>query len=321
MSYSRKSLDELNVLDDFLINAIASDPEVGAPFCRTLLSVLLQKEIGQVRVIAQRSIPALSPNMRGIRMDVEVEEIDGTDQVQIEESGSADLAKSGLYSPYICNVYDIEPHLRNDVNLPKHNRFYQAKIDSRYLHSGDRDFDHLPNLYILTITNYDPFGYDYMMYTIQNRCIEVPDLDYRDGVQLIYFYTGGNKGGCKAIHSMLKYLQTSTPNNATDSATRKVHGFVSRVKTQPEVRLEYMTFEDYIYFERRDAAKEASQEARVQSILELLEDYGEVPQELKDYLNAQTNLSVLKEWHKLAAHTSDIEAFMDEIGCGTATVS
>ncbi|MBR1692776.1 MAG: hypothetical protein IJ711_08390, partial [Lachnospiraceae bacterium] len=67
MSYSRKSLDELNVLDDFLINAIASDPEVGAPFCRTLLSVLLQKEIGQVRVIAQRSIPALSPNMRGIR--------------------------------------------------------------------------------------------------------------------------------------------------------------------------------------------------------------------------------------------------------------
>ncbi|MBR1693650.1 MAG: hypothetical protein IJ711_12895, partial [Lachnospiraceae bacterium] len=196
-------------------------------------------------------------------------------------------------------------------------------------HSGDRDFDHLPNLYILTITNYDPFGYDYMMYTIQNRCIEVPELDYPDGIQLIYFYTGGSKGGCKAIHSMLKYLQTSTPNNATDSATRKVHDYVSRVKTQPEVRLEYMTFEDYIYFERRDAAREAAQEATqktalsttIQNILDLLDDYGEVPEGLMDYLNAQTNLSVLKEWLKLAARTSDIETFMEEIECSATTVS
>jgi len=96
-----------------------------------------------------------------------------------------------------------------------------VKIDGRYLHSGDRNFDHLPNLYILTITNYDPFGYDYMMYTIQNRCREVPDLEYPDGVQLIYFYTCGSKGGCQGIRSMPKYLQTSTSSNATDPATKK----------------------------------------------------------------------------------------------------
>lgn len=42
-----RKFEELNVLDDFLINAIASDPEVGEPFCRTVLSVLLQKQIEQ----------------------------------------------------------------------------------------------------------------------------------------------------------------------------------------------------------------------------------------------------------------------------------
>lgn len=54
MSYVHKPFDELNLMDDFLINAIASDPEVGIPFCRTLLSVLLQRNIGAIRVVAQR---------------------------------------------------------------------------------------------------------------------------------------------------------------------------------------------------------------------------------------------------------------------------
>lgn len=35
------------------MNAIAADPQVGAAFCRRLLSVLLQREIGEVSVIAQ----------------------------------------------------------------------------------------------------------------------------------------------------------------------------------------------------------------------------------------------------------------------------
>jgi len=86
-----------------------------------------------------------------------------------------------------------------------------------------------------------------------------------------------------------------------------------------------MTFDDYIYFERKDAAEEAAQEAAlsttIQNILDLLEDYGEVPEAVCDYLNAQTDLSVLKTWLKIAARTPDLETFMEEIGCGVATVS
>ena len=326
MSYTRKSLEDLNVLDDFLINAVASDPEVGIPFCRTLLSVLLQREIGEIHVIAQRTIPALTPNMRGIRMDVEIEELThDTDydnksmhvpETTLQNSG---LSTSDKKIPYICNVYDIEPHTQNNINLPKHNRFYQAKIDSRYMHSGDKSFDKMPDLYMLTITNYDPFGYDYMMYTVRNQCVEVPSMNYRDGVHMIYFNTKGTKGGCKDIRSMLKYLQTSTQSNATDAATQTIHDYVSSVKLQPEVRLEYMKFDDIIYFAQRDAEKEAILSTRIQDIYELLEDYGDIPEALKDYLNTQTDVNILSKWHKLAAHAASMEDFMEQIGC-TITV-
>lgn len=203
--------------------------------------------------------------------------------------------------------------------MPNAYRFYQAKIDSRYMHSGDNNFDKMPDLYMLTITNYDPFGYDYMMYTIKNQCVEVPSIDYQDGIHMIYFYTKGNKGGCKEIRSMLQYLQTSTKSNVSNPATQTIHDYVSRVKLDPEVRLEYMKFDDIIFFAKRDAANEATMKTalstRVQDIYELLEDYGEIPDTLKDYLNSQTDVNTLRRWLKLAAHVKSIEDFMTQIGC------
>lgn len=176
MSYTNKPFEELNVIDDFLMTAVASDEEVGVPFCRAILSVLLQRRIGKIRVISQRTIPALTPHMRGVRLDVEV-------------VGDGDETETSLTSR---NIYAVEPNKRKDVDLPTHNRFYQAKIDSRTLKSGEKNFLNLPNLYVITITDFDPFGYDYMMYTIENRCREIPKMSYRDGLQFIYFYTKGN---------------------------------------------------------------------------------------------------------------------------------
>lgn len=293
MSYTNKPLEELDIMDDFLMNAVAADAEVGIPFCQKVLSVLLQREIGQVRIVTQRTIPALTPNLRGIRMDVEIEE-------------SMDETEGGLPA---LNLYDLEPHLQKDIHLPRHNRFYQAKIDSRYMKSGDDDFARMPNLYVITITNFDPFGYDYMMYQISNRCREVPELSYEDGLQFIYFYTEGKKGGTAEIQAMLKYFEDSTEANATTDVIREVHSYVSRVKVLPEVRQEYMKFDEIMYYAKRDGKIEA----RVQSILELLEDYGEIPEEVRQRLEEETNLSVLKEWVKIAARAQSIQEFVDKM--------
>lgn len=238
MSYTNKTLEELNVLDDFLMNAIVTTPEIGEMFCRTVLSVLLQKKIGKIRVSSQQIVPPLAPELRGIRMDVEVLEY---------------AEKEGRLS----RVYDMEPNLRRNVHLPRHNRFYQAKIDGRHFKSGEEDFVKLPDLYVITITNYDPFGYDYMMYRIGNCCREIPELTYDDGLEFVYFYTGDHKGGSESIQAMLRYIQTSRKENAVDETTREIDRIVEQVRTLPEVRNEYMTLGDIIDCEREEAAEEA----------------------------------------------------------------
>lgn len=74
MSYWDKPFEDLDVLDNFLMNAIATNEEVGEAFCRKVLSVLLQRPVGKIKVVAQYTLPAQHPKYRGIRMDVKVEE-------------------------------------------------------------------------------------------------------------------------------------------------------------------------------------------------------------------------------------------------------
>ena len=68
MCYTNKPFEELDVLDNFLMNAIATDQEVGEAFCKNVLSVLLQRTVGKVKVVAQYTLPAQDPRYRGIRM-------------------------------------------------------------------------------------------------------------------------------------------------------------------------------------------------------------------------------------------------------------
>lgn len=207
------------------------------------------------------------------------------------------------------NVYDLEPHLQKNLNLPKHNRFYQAKIDSRYLHSGDMDFGKLPNLYVMTITDFDPFGYDQMIYHIHNVCDEVPKMVYDDGLEFYYFYTKGQKGGSQAVRNLLKYMGESIETNATDEATTALHRCVSYVKISPEVKIAYMEFEQYVYYLQKDAADAATRTAKAQDIMELLEEYGEITESLRDLISSQ-DIPVLRDWHKLAAKVESIEEFL-----------
>ena len=68
----KKTIEEMNLIDDFLMSAAASDKEVGEKIMRCILTVLLQRKIGKVKVVSQSVIPGNTPLQRGIRMDVEI---------------------------------------------------------------------------------------------------------------------------------------------------------------------------------------------------------------------------------------------------------
>ena len=296
MGYTIKPFEELDVMDDFLANAIANDQEVGEEFYRILISVLLQKEVGKIRISAQRIIPAEVPTQRGIRLDIEVVEY-AEEMTELQEK----------------NIYDIEPHKYDGSDLPKHNRFYQAKIDGKSMKSGEKTFIKLPNLYVITITDYDPFDYGYMMYTVHNKCDEVPELDYQDGLKFLYFNTKGSKGGSQAIKNLLNYIQDSKIKNVIDESTRKLHTCVSKVKVLPEVRMEYMTLEEKIFYIKLNAKEDGKAEGKAEAILELLSEYGDVPEEIVPEIMRETDLERLTKWLKLAAKTKDVQEFINQM--------
>ena len=264
MGYTKKTLQELDLIDNFLSNAIASNSELSEPFYRLLLSVLLGKELKTVRVLAQQIIPATTPELRGIRMDVEITEYD---------KGN------------ITGIYNVEPHLKDGLHLPRHNRYYQAKIDGRYVKRGLKDFSEIPNLYVITITNYDIFERDYMMYTFRNKCEELPDIEYDDGLQFVYFNTKGQKGGSQAIKNMLTYIQNSDSKNAVDDATRKIDFYVNSL---PEVEAGYMTLGDY-FDSMLDRAKEEMAEDVRREVTEA------VRKEIAEAVTKEVTESVTKE--------------------------
>ena len=63
----------------------------------------------------------------------------------------------------------------------------------------------------------------------------------------------------------------------------------------------------------KQGVKQGRTLATVENTLELLEDLAPVDDSLKDLIQSQTDLTLLKKWHKLAARADSIEAFKEQI--------
>lgn len=300
---ARKKWSELDLMDNELMDIVASDPNVGVPFCRRMLSVLLDREIGEIRVHAQRYFPGSTSDKRGVRLDVEVEEIGENKRM--------------------VRVYDIEPHHADKTDdYPRMMRFRQAKIDSGKMEKGDDEYKHLPDLYVILISDFDLFGKDYMVYTFKHRCVELPEIPYEDGVNILYFNTLGTKGGSQSIRNMLNYLQRSEVSSVVDNATAEIDGYVQDVRSNPEAEGNYMTLGDLIDREVEEAVEETTRKVtqqvthstKVEAILELLEDAdGEITESLKARLEAISDPAQLKRLLKWAARVGSVTEFEEKL--------
>ena len=70
-----------------------------------------------------------------------------------------------------------------------------------------------------------------------------------------------------------------------------------------------MKFEEIIYYERREATLCAKREF----ILELLQEYGPVPDTIKERLEHETKEAVLDKLHKLAIKAGSMEEFSNKM--------
>ena len=233
----------MNLIDDFLFMTLISHEEYGPEAARYMLSTILQRPIGEVEVHAQKVFYGLNEEQHGIRMDAFIKEGDSPDA-----SGS---------------FYDLEPDKRkgSKEDLPLRTRYYHNIIDNRCLKTSE-DYCNLRNAYVIMITSYDPFERNRMRYTIKNRCIEEPDLNYEDGALTIYLYVNGNPDGLPEdlIH-LLRYMKSTTAGNAVGNLST-IHNMVEKLKQNKEVQQAEMNFHERMKYEREEARKEGRKEGR-----------------------------------------------------------
>ena len=255
-TFFSKTLEELNLFDDFLFNAMLKYPDTGEAFIRKLLETLFDRKFPHLKIHPQKTFIGLNTGLRGARLDVYIEE-DGSVQIHDEA---------------IPTVYDVEPDHNKDAAqikaFPKRARFYHAAIDRVALKSGE-NFGKLKKVYVIFICDYDPFGCDRVLYTIKNKCLEEPELPYNDDTETWVLYTRGKKGNIsKSLRQLLSYMENTNQSNAINEDLREIQLMVDQVKHDGEVSLQYMkSFEhDQMMYEqgheqgRKEEQKNTEQE-------------------------------------------------------------
>ena len=223
-----RPLAELDLLDDFLFNALLAYPEYGRRFCRKFLKILFGRDFKNLNIVTQKSYGGLDTAYHGARLDVYIEE---GDEVEVDSTN-------------VSAIYDIEPDKNNkkkDIDaIPQRTRVYHAIIDRRCLKSG-QSYDRLKKVFVIFICPYDPFGDDRMIYTIRNQCVENPELPYDDGARTIFLYTKGKKGrDNESLSQLLDYMENTTRENAVTEELEDIQEMVDVVKEDAEVTVAYM---------------------------------------------------------------------------------
>ncbi len=243
MKQKSKSLEELNLIDNFLFSLVMSHEVYGRRTAQIMLSTIIGRDVKIRKLHAEKMILPPDPGLHGIRLDAYVEE----DRADIENG----------------EVFDIEPDtkVREKKMLPKRARYYHSRMDGKILEAG-KMYNGLPNTWVIFITSFDPFSKGRMVYTIRNRCIEIPEMEYDDGSITLFLNIKGESGKISQdLKELLAYIRETSAEKAVNPKLREIQEGIEFIKADPAVKEAYMTLGEYIQYEREEAAEEANARA------------------------------------------------------------
>ena len=199
-------LQNMNLMDDFLFDVATVDLET----CKIIIELSLGITIKKIRWKEGQKVVHNMPGKRGIRMDFYVEDDKG-------------------------QVFDVEMQKRNQGNIPKRTRFYQALIDAPMLKSGERGFDQ--------------YGYGLYRYTFENRCKEIQDLTMGDECKKIILNTKGTNDDEveRSLVDFLHYVDHSSEENVPedcDERLKHLHKKIYEIKSNEQMGVSYMKMEE-----------------------------------------------------------------------------
>ncbi|MDE7254015.1 MAG: hypothetical protein K2O32_13890, partial [Acetatifactor sp.] len=144
--------------------------------------------------------------------------------------------------------------------------------------------------------------------------VEMPELPYEDGARTIFLYTKGTEGNPpEDLRELLYYMEHTSKENAKTEGLLRLHEMVTAVKRDRKVGLAYMKSFEIEERIRREGFDEGINKGKIDSILDLLGDLGDIPSSLKERITAQEDETILRAWLKLAAKAESIEEFLAAI--------
>ena len=282
-----QTLQDLTLKDNFLLGAVMADEKN----CKPLLEMILGFPIDRVEVSKEYSM-IYHPEYRSIRMDV--------------------YAKDGKNTRY-----NVEMQTSKKSTLAKRSRYYHSQMDMDFLVSG-ADYDKLPNVYLIFICDFDPFGERKFCYRFENQCVENGVLSLKDGNYTIFLSTKGLDASeiSPELYRFLKFLSMdlkASEHPSGDPFITQLQEAIQTVKKNRNMEGRYMLFELLLKDEHDAGLQEGMLEQAAHQVLDFLNDLDPVPQELTDRIMEEKNLDILKRWVKLSARVSNIQEFEDKM--------
>ena len=290
----RKTLQDLTIKDNFLFGAVMSMEEN----CKGFLEMVLGFSIAQVVVSKEKSI-VYHPEYKGVRLDIYAEDESHTH-------------------------YNVEMQVKKKTALGKRSRYYHSQMVMEALTSGE-DYETMPDTFVIFVCDFDPFGEHLYCYTFGNECRENKNVKLDDGSYTIFLSTRGeNEEEVPAeLVRFLKFVTADLEESEEDFQDKLVKRFqetIHNIKADREMGERYMIFEEMLREEKQEGRQEGLLEGRIEGrieatregIFELLEDLGEVPDKLRDRMEALEKLGDLKFLFKLAAKADSIENFVKD---------
>ena len=279
----KKQLKELTLKDNFMFGAVMMEEEN----CKKFLELALGFPIERVEVSKEKSI-VYHPEYKGVRLDVYAKDEGNT-------------------------RYNVEMQVAKKAELGKRVRYYHGQIDMELLLSGS-DYTELPDVYVIFICDFDPFGKKKYRYTFTRQCEEQSDVQLQEGCKSIFLSTRGENAE-EVPEELVKFLNfvkadlSESETDFEDGFVKKLQETIRRIKSSREMEERFMIFEEML----RDERAEGKAEGKIESILELLEEMGQIPDTLQSRIINEKNLETLTKWLKLAAKSDSLDEFLKKM--------
>lgn len=279
----RKILQELTFKNNFMFGAVMTDED----HCRDFLELALGFPIERVEVDKEKSL-IYHPEYKGVRLDVYAKDQENTH-------------------------FNVEMQVTEKPDLGKRIRYYHSQIDMELLLSG-KSYSELPDSYVIFICDFDPLGEERYCYTFESCCQEVENLRLKDGSKSVILSTHGknNDEVPEALVKFLKFVKADLKESMADfgdAFVKRLQNTIKDIKVSREMEARAMIWKEML----QDEYAAGKAEGMSMAILELLEEMGPIPRELREQIENTSDLEILRKWHKLAAGAESVQQFAREL--------